>query len=131
MELAIRVEKDSSVPIYVQLAERIRLLMHEGKLKPGDPMPTVRALAVQLAVNANTVARVYRELQAEGLLRLERGVGTFVGESLGPVLSKTDLRRIEDKAFDLIRLARRAGIGVSELSQLIESRWQEVDHVQS
>jgi DNA-binding transcriptional regulator YhcF (GntR family) len=77
------------------------------------------------------VARVYRELQSEGLLRLERGVGTFVGESLGPVLSKTDLRRIEDKAVELIRLARRAGIGVSELSQLIESRWQEVDHVQS
>jgi len=123
MELPIRIDKDSSVPIYVQLAERIRLLMHERKLRPRDPMPTVRSLAVQLAVNANTVARVYRDLQAEGLLRLERGVGTFVGESLGPTLSKTDLRRIEDKAVELIRLAKRAGIGVSELSQLIESRW--------
>ena len=83
MELRIEIEKRSAVPIYAQLRDQIRLLVLRGALAPGDSMPTVRALAVDLGVNANTVARVYRDLQTEGVLRLERGVGTFVTEGGG------------------------------------------------
>ena len=68
----------SPLPVYVQLAEQIRLLVRRGALTAGDPLPTVRELAVALSLNANTVTRVYRDLQQEGLLRLERGLGTFV-----------------------------------------------------
>ena len=95
MTLPIAVDKQSGIPIYVQLAERIRLLVREGRLKPGDSMPTVRKLAVDLGVNANTVARVYRDLQADGVLRLERGLGTSVADTSEPAVPKADFRQIE------------------------------------
>ncbi len=89
-------------------------------------MPTVRTLAVELGINANTVARVYRDLQREGLLRLERGVGTFVAESdESRSVGKKDFRSISRKAAEVIELGRRAGLRLGELTQLIETLWKE------
>ena len=65
------IDRTRPTPVYVQLQEQIRLLVHRGVLEPGDLMPTVRSLAVELGVNANTVTRVYRELQSQGVLRQE------------------------------------------------------------
>ena len=117
------------MPVYLQLGERIRLLIHEGALRVGDGLPTVRALAVHLGVNANTVARVYRELQRERLLRLERGVGTFVADGAGRPVSKQKFQRLEKKTGELIRLAAGAGLTASELAQFVETRWKEHDDV--
>ena len=80
MSLAVQINKTNGIPLYIQLEEQIRLLMHRGELKPGDLMPTVRSLAVELEINSNTVSRVYRDLQNEGLLTLKRGVGTSISE---------------------------------------------------
>ncbi len=125
-ELGVRIAKRSAVPIYAQLRDQIRLLIHRGALVPGHPMPTVRSLAVDLGINANTVARVYRDLQDEGLLRLERGIGTSVIEPPGDraVLAK-DFRAISRKASDLVELCRRAGLRAGEATQLIEFLWKE------
>ena len=126
MELDVAIEKGSAVPIYAQLSEQIRLLIRRGALAPGDSMPTVRSLAVELAINANTVARVYRDLQRESLLRLERGVGTFVAESgEGRVVEEGDYRSIAAKAAELIDLGQQAGLRVGELTQLVETLWKE------
>ena len=131
MELAIDIEKGSAVPIYAQLSEQIRLLIRRGVLSPGDSMPTVRALAVELEINANTVARVYRDLQREGLLRLERGVGTFVAENGGgQAVGEKDFRSISAKADELITLGRKAGLRVGELTQLVETLWKEKANAQ-
>ncbi len=131
MELAVDIEKGSAVPIYAQLSEQIRLLIRRGALSPGDSMPTVRSLAVELGVNANTVARVYRDLQREGLLRLERGVGTFVAENGGDrAVGEKDFRSIARKAKELIGLGRRAGLRVGELTQLVETLWKENANVE-
>jgi GntR family transcriptional regulator len=128
VRLPITVDKHSGIPVYIQLGERIRLLIRQGWLHPGDALPTVRELAVELGVNANTVARVYRELQAAGVLVLERGVGTSVAETHGGTSASDGFRDLEQKALDLIRLARQAGMRCGELSQLIETRWQEIEH---
>ncbi len=126
MELDVTIEKSSAVPIYAQLSEQIRLLIRRRALAPGDSMPTVRSLAVELEVNANTVARVYRDLQREGLLRLERGIGTFVAESgESRAVGEGDFRSITAKASELIDLGRRAGLRVGELTQLVETLWKE------
>ncbi len=131
MTLAVEIEKESAVPLYAQLSEQIRLLLRRGVLAPGDPMPTVRALAVELGINANTVARVYRDLQREGLLKLERGVGTFVAEAAqGRAMGERDFREIQEKATELVGLARRAGLRAGELTQLIETQWKEKTDVQ-
>jgi GntR family transcriptional regulator len=67
-----------ATPIYAQLERGLRAAMASGRLRPGDQLPTVRQLAVELRVNANTVARVYSELERAGVLETRRGVGSFV-----------------------------------------------------
>lgn len=128
MRLSVQVDKSSGTPVYVQLEQQIRLLIHKGVLRPGAPMPTVRALAVQLQVNANTVARVYRDLQSGGVLRLQRGVGTFVSETADRPVPTVSFNGMEKKVTELIRMARQHGLGAAEMSQFILSRWED-DHV--
>jgi GntR family transcriptional regulator len=123
-----QIDRTSALPVYVQLAEQIRLLIHRGALAPGDPLPTVRALAVELGINANTVTRVYRDLQQQGLLRLERGVGTFVDRPRSaPTLGEKDYQRIARRARELAVQSREAGLTLRELSQLVERTWKEVE----
>ena len=75
------VDSRSPTPIYAQLDRSIRAAIATGTLGPGAQLPTVRQLAVDLAVNANTVARVYAQLEKDGVLETRRGVGTFVRDA--------------------------------------------------
>lgn len=94
-------------------------------------MPTVRMLAVELRINANTVARVYRDLQREGLLRLERGVGTFIADcSESQPVRQKDFETVATKAGELVELGQRAGLRVGEMTQLVENLWKERSDVQ-
>jgi len=68
----------SGVPVYRQIIDQILGAIASGALSPGDQLPTVRQLAVDLAVNPNTVVRAYRELEIRGVLSTQQGVGTFI-----------------------------------------------------
>jgi GntR family transcriptional regulator len=72
-----------ATPIYAQLERGLRAAIAAGRLRPGDQLPTVRQLAVELSVNANTVARVYSELERAGVLETRRGVGSFIRATPG------------------------------------------------
>src|SRR3954454_2561883 len=72
------IDPDDATPLYAQIERGIRAAIATGQLRPGDQLPTVRQLAVDLRVNANTVAKVYGELERAGVLATRRGVGTFV-----------------------------------------------------
>src|SRR6478672_13340583 len=87
------VDPQSPTPIYAQLDRSIRAAIATGTLAPGSQLPTVRQLAVDLAVNANTVARVYAQLERDGILETQRGVGTFVRERPSPEASKAHRER--------------------------------------
>ncbi len=127
LEIPIAVDRGSGIPIYIQLEEQIRLWIHRGQLAAGAALPTVRSLAVELGINANTVARVYRDLQREGLLRLERGVGTFVtAASAEQVVEPARLEEISASARRLVELSRDAGLRVGEVGRLIETLWKEI-----
>jgi GntR family transcriptional regulator len=80
MSLVVLEPKDPT-PIYAQLDRGLRAAIATGRLKVGDQLPTVRQMAVELQVNANTVARVYAELERAGVLETRRGVGSFVAAS--------------------------------------------------
>jgi len=101
----------SGIPIYIQLKEQIKYGMARGHLKPGTQLPTVRKLAIDLRINANTVSRVYSELEHEGLLATRKGKGTFV---LDQVL-KTEMENLVNKAREL-------GFTPDEISSLF-SEW--------
>lgn len=87
------VDSSSPTPIYAQLDRSIRAAIATGVLQPGAQLPTVRQLAVDLAVNANTVARVYAQLERDGILETQRGVGTFVRESPSPQATRAHRER--------------------------------------
>jgi len=87
------VDSKSPTPIYAQLDRSIRAAIATGKLEPGAQLPTVRQLAVDLAVNANTVARVYAQLERDAILETRRGVGTFVRESPSPQAARSHRER--------------------------------------
>src|SRR6202011_976092 len=76
--ITMQLDSKSGVPIYRQIQDQIRYGIASGLLSPGEQLPTVRALAVELAVNPNTVIKAYTELEREGILTTEQGTGTFV-----------------------------------------------------
>lgn len=123
--LPLHIDKTTGMPIYIQFVEQIHLLIHQGKLRPGRLMPTVRSLAIDLGVNVNTVTRAYHDLQNEGVLRLERGVGTFVTDNPGTMARKSEMKKIEQRIIEIIRIAKDSGISNREIAQLIEVHWRE------
>ena len=129
MDIQVNIDTDSGIPVYIQLAEQIRIMIRNGSLTAGDLMPTTRGLAVQLGINVNTVARVYRDLQASGHLRLQRGVGTFVADGVDRPMAKKEFAMLEKKTDEIIQISRQAGITCAELTQFITTRWKEEDHV--
>ena len=74
----VTLDPRDATPIYAQLERGLRAAIATARLRPGDQLPTVRQLAVELQVNANTVARVYAELEKAGVIETKRGVGSFI-----------------------------------------------------
>jgi GntR family transcriptional regulator len=101
-----------STPIYAQLERGVRAAIATGRLKPGDQLPTVRQMAVELRVNANTVARVYAELERSGVIETKRGVGSFIAASPSRAHPPRDHER-RVRAFVTRVLADAAAHGLS------------------
>jgi len=74
----VSIDQRDPTPIYAQLERGLRAAIATSRLRPGDQLPTVRQMAVDLQVNANTVARVYAELERAGVIETKRGVGSFI-----------------------------------------------------
>jgi GntR family transcriptional regulator len=112
------VELDSRdrTPIYAQLERGLRAAIATGRLRLGDQLPTVRQLAVELKVNANTVARVYAELERAGVLETRRGVGSFVRATSVEARSPDEHeRRLRAFITHTIADAAAAGFALDEL----------------
>jgi len=77
----VSIDQHDPTPIYAQLERGLRAAIATGRLRPRDQLPTVRQLAVELQVNANTVARVYAELERAGVIETKRGVGSFINST--------------------------------------------------
>src|SRR5688572_31999663 len=76
--MIIKPNPSLGVPIYLQLVEQVKHAIETGALRPGDQLPSIRPLAEELVINANTVAKAYRELESEGVIELRQGAGAFV-----------------------------------------------------
>ena len=87
------IDPHDPTPIYAQLRRAIRVAIATGGLRPGDRLPTVRQLAVELRINANTVAKVYGELERAGVLETCRGVGTFVSQASDLTATRAERER--------------------------------------
>ena len=107
----------SGVPAYRQIIDHVRGGMASGQLTPGDQLPTVRQLAVDLAINPNTVVRAYRELELGGLLDSLQGTGTFISAQK---IKRADAERDRQLAQIVSDCASRAGAAGFTVDELIE-----------
>ena len=118
--MRIRVETSSGMPITRQIAAQIRAQCASGVLKPGDRLPSVRALAAELAVNQNTILRVYERLTAEGLIERRHGDGTFVADRVPTGQMRTQRELLRRQVVQVAELAQTLGVEPEELHQLLE-----------
>ena len=110
-------------PIYAQLEQGIRAAIATGRLTAGAQLPTVRQLAVELRINANTVARVYAELERSGVLETRRGVGSFVSSTPAQAQPKRDKdRRLNTLVTRVLADAAAAGLTAQELLDALANR---------
>jgi GntR family transcriptional regulator len=110
----------SGVPIYVQLKEQIRHAIETGSLTSGDQLPGIRVLAEDLVINPNTVIKVYRELENEGVLEVRHGLGAFIATRRGR--SKPgEMRDAQKLVREFVEKLKESGLDAGEIRRLIEA----------
>lgn len=110
---------DSRIPIYLQVIGHIKKRIVSGEIKPGDKLPSTRVLAVEYEINANTAARIYKEMESMGLCYTERGTGTFVTNDSGIVI-KVRHEMAEELIKNFVREMTALGFSAKEMKQAIE-----------
>ena len=118
-----QVDANHPTPLYHQLDRSIRFAIATGKLGIGDQLPTVRQLAVDLRINANTVAKVYTELERSGVVETRRGVGTFVTARPNEAASRRDRDRdLRELADHFIAQSHERGFSIDDVIEHLERR---------
>jgi GntR family transcriptional regulator len=111
----VKLDARSGVPVYRQIIDQVLGGIAAGSLKAGDQLPTVRQLAVDLAINPNTVVRAYRELEIREILATQQGTGTFITEKKPQPDDLERRRRLSQLAGELLARAGAEGITLQEL----------------
>lgn len=124
----VNIDPSNGLPIYMQIVQQIKTAIAMGRLQQEDPLPSVRQLAVELAVNPNTVARAYLDLETEGVIYKRQGAGTFVS-SQGVRVSKNERRRLLSELIERALVEGvNLGLGEQELREtferVLERIWQ-------
>ncbi len=105
----------SGVPIYRQIIDQIRFGIASGQLKIGEQLPTVRALAVELKVNLNTVSKAYKELEIKNILETQQGSGTFISQAGSVVSDKERSDKLKEICTQFSSVALSYGFGINEV----------------
>ena len=111
----------SGIPIYLQLMEQIKHAIESGALRAGDQLPGIRSLAEKLIINPNTVAKVYRELEYEGLLELRHGTGAFVIERGFDKLRSGNVQAAQPLVKQFVEKLLKQGLSRDEIRRLLEA----------
>jgi DNA-binding transcriptional regulator YhcF (GntR family) len=109
--------ESNGVPIYVQIRDQVLRAIGSGILRPGEQLPTMRQLAVDLRVDLNTVRHAYDELEGTGAIVIVRAKGTYVAEKPPPVDVARHARRVQALAHQAIALATSAGVDPTEVAR--------------
>lgn len=113
-----------NIPIYVQIEDYIFLQLAQGKLQAGDKLPSVRALAVELTVNVNTVQRALRELTAQGYIFSKRGEGNFVTED-EELLKAAKQKLLTSELAAFVSRMQKLGVERDDIGRILEQYLQE------
>ena len=120
--MQIHVSDTDGTPFYQQVVTQIKFLVASGRLEEGEQLPPVRKLAEQLLINPNTVARAYRELEAEGVVAPKRGAGVFVSDVGSPLSRKEKTRILGERINALLTESQQLGFDLEVVVKLIRQR---------
>ena len=124
----ITVTTGSGTPIYRQIGDQVRLGVATGALAPGDALPSVRSLAAQLVINANTVAKAYAELVRDGVLDSQQGLGFFVANKKRQIYSRAErLRRLKQALDTFVHEAVFLDFAAEEIRQALDDKLADLD----
>ena len=118
-----RIDPDNGVAIYDQIERQVKYAVAKEALRPGDLVPSVRELAVTLAVNPNTVAKAYRDLQNDGVLETLRGEGLRVTRQAGERCRRERVKLLKERMKAVVVEARQSGLLEEEFFALVDELW--------
>lgn len=127
MPVEISISTGGAVPIYRQIADQICRGVATGRLVPGEQIPSVRALAEQLVINPNTVARTYAQLIGEGVLEAQKGKGVFVGRRRAVYTAGERRRRLASSLGAFVNEGVYLGFTPDQLREALERELRELD----
>ena len=116
------IDYSSGLPVWIQIKNRIAYMIGSGLALPGDQLPTVRALAIELDISYNTVNRAYMDLEREGYIDTRKGRGTFVAEQHDVGAARATDTALELLIDDMIRTCLGAGLTESDIVPMVEAR---------
>jgi GntR family transcriptional regulator len=119
--MELRINFSSGVPIYLQLMEQVKHAVETGAIQGGEQLPTIRKIAEELAMNPNTVARAYRELESEGIIEVRHGSGAYVAEPKTSFAKAAAIRRAGEALRHAVEKGRALGLSESELRRVFEN----------
>ena len=122
MTIEINLDLKSGVPFYRQVIDQVKAAIATETLSPGDRLPTVRQLAVDLSINPNTVSRAYTELELTGLVETQMGSGTFVGNRLVKPDDVEQRRMLDQLCQEFLSRASTLGFTLDDVLQNLEQR---------
>ncbi|MEQ9408467.1 MAG: GntR family transcriptional regulator [Fuerstiella sp.] len=120
------IDPDNGLPIYEQIIRHVKFAVANGSLIIGEHVPSVRELAVQTAVNVNTVARAYRELQQQGVLNSIRGTGLAVAPAAAEICQQDRLTMIRQRLRSVLKEAVQHQISADEIRKLVDDEWHQL-----
>lgn len=119
----MKIYQNSNEPIYKQIASQLREQILTGKLKAGEPLPSIRILAQNLKISAITTMKAYEELAAEGLIASTKGKGYFVSPQDEKMLIEQHMRKLDDGLTEAIKAARVLGFDLTQTCEFLRNLW--------
>lgn len=117
-----QIDHSSGLPVWIQVKNRISYLIGAGQYVPGDRLPTVRALAVDLDISYNTVNRAYMDLEREGFITTRKGRGTFIADRREIGAERATDSAVELLIDDMIRACSHAGMNDEDILAMVKAR---------
>ena len=120
--MIFQIDFQAGKPVYLQLADQIRYAAASGRLRPGDPLPSLRPLAEELRINRNTIAKAYAELEAQGMIETLPGKGAFLKSNHSAITQQTRQGLLQTEIDEAVVMAHHLGVDREKFLAVVRER---------